>query len=650
MPVPALHGNWLAAIDQLPCGLVQFDDDGRLRSANRYLRSLLGLEPGQSGPDSFAKLLNPASRILYLTGVAATLKLRGEVSETYLVMRHSDGSDVPVLVNISRRTQEDGTLNTAVVLLIRDRKRLGDELLRARRSAEQIPGMVFQYLRHADGRGTFPYASDAIQEWFGVTPVQARESATAVLACVHPEDRDAFDTSLAHSARTSTRWTMQFRVRGPDGRERWLEAYASPQPYGRGAILWHGYAGDVTQRRALEGSLRDKEIAERASQAKSAFLARASHELRTPLNAVLGFAQLLSTDPDLQANPRQQRHIGFIEAAGRNLLELIDEVLDIEQIESGTIELELAPIDVGTLMRESASLLSLKAAQRSIDLSIRAPQTILAMGDGTKLLQCLNNLVNNAIKYNVDGGHVTLSADADGDRIRIEVHDSGIGMTSEQLEHLFEPFNRLGAERTRTEGSGLGLVITRGLVQKMGGHLLVSSEPGVGSCFGINLATPCVDQSTTAAGASGTPSVGSAKQRSGIPDTRAIRAGTTRQRHVLYVEDNPVNTMLMESIFERLPTSRLSSAETGADAETRTLADPPDLLLLDMQLPDTDGIALLARLRGFPGMREVPAVAVSADALPEGIEAARSAGFSDYWVKPLDLDRTLGQLMKLLSD
>jgi CheY-like chemotaxis protein len=184
----------------------------------------------------------------------------------------------------------------------------------------------------------------------------------------------------------------------------------------------------------------------------------------------------------------------------------------------------------------------------------------------------------------------------------------------------------------------------------MGGHLLVSSEPGVGSYFGISLAAPSVDQSTTAARASGMPSLESPIQSSDIPDTRAIRAGTTRQRHVLYVEDNPVNTMLMESIFERLPASRLSSAETGADAETRTLADPPDLLLLDMQLPDTDGIALLARLRGFPGMREVPAVAVSADALPEGIEAERSAGFCDYWVKPLDLDRTLGQLMKLLSD
>ena len=652
----ATHGAWLAAIDQLPCGLVQFEDDGRLRSANLFLKSMLGFDGGEPLPGSFALLLNPASRILYHTVVAATLRLRGDVSETYLVMRRSDGADVPVLVNIARRMHEGGTVNTAVVLLIRDRKRLVDELLQARRSAEQIPGLVFQYLLQPDGASTFPYASDAIQEWFGVTPAQARASAKAVLDCIHPEDRNALDISLAHSARTISRWTMQFRVRGPDGRERWLEAHASPQPHGQGAVLWHGYAGDVTQRRALEGSLRDKEIAERASRAKSAFLARASHELRTPLNAVLGFAQLLSTDPDLQANPRQQRHIGFIETAGRNLLELIDEVLDLEQIESGTIELELAPIDVVALLRESASLLALKAASRRIDVSVQDPQLVMAMADTTKLLQCLNNLLNNAIKYNVDGGRVTLSAVADGDRVRIDVRDSGIGMTPAQLDHLFEPFNRLGAERTRTEGSGLGLVITRGLVQKMAGQLHVSSEPGIGSCFSISLAGPSEAQQTgEVAVSSGRPAAGGVLSpaiaaMAGTPADPAVPAGRTRQRHVLYVEDNPVNTMLMESIFERLPASRLTAAETGADAETSALADPPDLLLLDMQLPDTDGIALLNRLRAYPALRQIPAVAVSADALAEGIAAARSAGFCDYWVKPLDLDHTLGQLMRLLAD
>ena len=432
---------------RLPCPLLSFDDGGRVRWANVPLRQVLGLAPDAPLPERFGDLLSPASRILFQSAVLPGLRLRGEVAERVLSLRCADGTDLPVLANFVREPCEGGAQVQAALMPMRDRKRLEDELLGARASAEQVPGVLFQLLRSPDGHLSFPFASRGIQALLGVTPAHARESAAPTLAQVHAQDRPRLMDSLAHSAEQLAPWRLEFRVAGADSEEpRWVEAQASAEARPGGAVLWHGYLHDVSERRALEQSLRERELAVRASQTKSAFLARVSHEMRTPLNAVLGFAQLLSTDPQLQVNTRQREHVSHIEAAAHSLLSLIDEVLDIERVEAGSMTLQLGAVPLDAVLHESADMLRLMAEPRSIGIDVRSEpaQGRQVLADRPKLLQCLNNLVSNAIKYNRDGGRVTLTADIVDGRVQIAVQDTGPGMSAEQISHLFEPFNRLG--------------------------------------------------------------------------------------------------------------------------------------------------------------------------------------------------------------
>ncbi len=636
--------------DQLPCGLVCFDDDGRLLAANPEMLRLLGYEPhtGDGTAQStvlgrtLSDLLTPASRILYLTGLFSTLKLRGRVSETYLVMRQKDGSDLPVLLNIERQMDASGARNLAVVLVIRDRKRLEDELLRARRSVEQVPGVIYQFLLRRDGSSCFPYANDVLQEVFGVTPAQAKQSAQTVFDRIHPDDLPRLLESVHQSATSLTRWNFQFRARGFNGTERWIEGRAGPQPQANGDVLWHGYLSDVSERHAMEALERDKELAVRANQAKGEFLARVSHELRTPLNAVLGFAQLLSRDPELILNRRQRDQMTHIDSAGRHLLALINEVLDIERIESDTVQVTVEPVFVESVAREATHLVEVLAHESGVDLTLDLEPGLWVLADAQKLLQCLGNLLNNAVKYNRPQGSVVLRARRDDTGVHLAVLDRGQGLSDDQRAHLFEPFNRLGAERTRAEGSGLGLVITRGLTERMGGRLEVSSKLGQGSCFTLHLS------------AADPPTVGDPAPAQWSSTNHAHLGFMDLQEapgsfHVLYVEDNPVNVVLMRGILESLSEVRCTDAPSGALGEALAMADPPALLLLDRHLPDTDGLELLAKLRKHPLLSDIPAVMVSADAMPEDIQQARAAGFVDYWVKPLNIAETQAAMVRFIG-
>jgi signal transduction histidine kinase/ActR/RegA family two-component response regulator len=637
--------------DQLPCGLLCFDDDGRLLAANREMLCLLGHAAAAMVDEtsaasvlgrSLSDLLTPASRILYLTGLVATLQLRGRVAESYLVMRHRDGTDLPVLLNVERQLHESGARNVAVVLVIRDRKRLEDELLRARRSVEQVPGVIYQFLLRRDGTACFPYANDVLQDVFGVTPAQAKLSAQPVFDRIHADDLPRLHKSIQESATLLQRWNFQFRVPGSDGVVRWIEGRAGPQPQTNGDVLWHGYLSDVSERHAMEGLAREKELAVRANQLKGEFLARVSHELRTPLNAVLGFAQLLAHDPELNLNRRQQAQMSHIDSAGRHLLALINEVLDVERIESGTVQVVVEPVCLGPLVQEAADLVGLLAQEQGITLSLDLEPQLWVLADGRKLLQCLVNLLNNAIKYNRPQGDVVVRARRDNSGVALAVLDGGLGLSDEQRAHLFEPFNRLGAERTKAEGSGLGLVITKGLTERMGGHLEVTSKPGKGSCFTLLLS-------------SATPTVTGRRPVAQWPGPRTAHSGFMELHdgretlRVLYVEDNPVNVVVMQGILAALPGVRCTDAESGAIAEALATAEPPDLFLLDLHLPDTNGLELLAKLRTNPRLSHIPAVMVSADVMPSDIGQALAAGFTEYWVKPLNVLETQAAIARLLG-
>ena len=274
------------------------------------------------------------------------------------------------------------------------------------------------------------------------------------------------------------------------------------------------------------------------------------------------------------------------------------------------------------------------ARLRGVELQLHCEESLVVRADAARLSQILANLLSNAVKYNRPHGRVDVQARREGDELRIDVCDTGLGMNEEQRAQLFQPFNRLGAERTHTEGTGLGLVITRDLIGLMGGRLQVDSEPGRGTRMSVLLPP-------------GAAATRSSPVLSPMPEAAMRPVG--RMARVLYVEDNAVNALLVEAMLQPLPDVSLRVAEDGAAALVSVRTEQPDLLLLDMNLPDIDGCALLADLRGVGGLDSVPAVAVSADAMPAQIERARRAGFHAYWTKPLDVSQVQRDVQRLLS-
>jgi PAS domain S-box-containing protein len=383
----------------------------------------------------------------------------------------------------------------------------------------------------------------------------------------------------------------------------------------------------IERKKTEEETRQAKEEADQANRAKSEFLSRMSHELRTPLNAILGFAQLLELS---NPSPRQRGQIEQILKGGRHLLTLINEVLDLASIEAGRIELSVEPINVHNLFHEVLDLIRPLASQRGISLRVYPELDAAAhvKADNQRLKQVLLNLVSNAVKYNVERGSVELSCqDVDPGFHRLTVTDSGPGITPENLKRLFTPFDRLGAETTTVEGSGLGLVLSKRLVEAMGGKLGVASTPGRGTTFWVDLAR-----------------ARAIEEPSGEVGHSALVAEDGLLQHpctVLYVEDNLDNLRLVEGILAYRPKVKLLSGLQGRLALDLARQHHPDLILLDVHLPDMKGDEVLRQLRAEPALRDIPVVVISADATANQIARLRAAGADDYLTKPIDVVRFL---------
>jgi PAS domain S-box-containing protein len=403
-------------------------------------------------------------------------------------------------------------------------------------------------------------------------------------------------------------------------------------------------ARDATALREAEKARMAADAAESANRAKTDFLSRMSHELRTPLNAVLGFAQLLLSNQKEPLTEGQTQQVEQVQQAGWHLLALINDVLDLSRVESGSLPVEpqpLAPVDV---LQEALQMARPQAQVRQIELyRLSAPSILpVVQADPLRLRQVLLNLIGNAIKYNRPGGWVRVSAEADIVRgqVSITVADNGLGMSPEQLTHLYEPFNRLGRERSNVEGTGIGLLLSRELVRLMKGELTVQSTAGQGTTIALTL--PMHAQAATAPVAGATPYVGGA---------RGTNADANWGGTVLYIEDNPVNQLLMEQLLSRCPTVTLHCEETGAQSLEWVRHNQPDLVLLDMQLPDMNGLEWMAKLRTqfqAEAREPMPVIAVSASAMPDDMQQARIAGVADYWTKPLILDQVVHDLSRWL--
>ena len=397
---------------------------------------------------------------------------------------------------------------------------------------------------------------------------------------------------------------------------------------GDGKLIGYLLIGaDNSERKRAESELHAAmAAAEKANQAKTDFLSGMSHELRTPLNAILGFAQLMESDASPQTLP-QKRNLGHILKAGWYLLELINEILDLALIESGKVTLSGEPVSLPEVMLESRAMIEPQALKRGIAMDFPAfDTTLFVKADRTRLKQVLINLLFNAVKYNRPGGSVSVTYTLQaGEAIRIDVRDTGAGLTEEQVAHLFQPFNRLGKESSAEEGTGIGLVVTKRLVELMGGTIGVHSAVGVGTEFWVVLGL--TDAPRLLSGDADHP-----RQPHPLP------ALDRPPRTVLYVEDNPANLELVEQLVARRSDLRLLSAPDADLGIEFARAYAPEIILMDINLPGISGLEALKLLRADPATAHIPVIALSANAVPRDIERALKAGFFNYLTKPIKVD------------
>ncbi len=442
---------------------------------------------------------------------------------------------------------------------------------------------------------------------------------------VHPDDLEIVGAAFVRMVSGGVHGIhLRYRVQHADGR--WITVDSRGQ-----AVLDHlgHFAGAVVVSRDITAALEfekrleaAREAAEKASGAKSDFLSRMSHELRTPLNSILGFSQLLQMDdlPVLHADG-----VDHILRAGKHLLDLIDEVLDIARIESGYLELAMVPVALAELVSDAVALTRpiAERAEVAVRVSIEPRSSVAVLADRQRLLQVLLNLLSNAVKYNRPGGHIDVSCEAiDRGRLRLAVADTGRGIRPGDLERVFEPFDRLGAEQSGVEGTGVGLALSKQLVERMGGTLGFDSVPEVGSTFFIDLPAASVERADH---------FGEAKI------VTAAAPALSKLFRVLLIEDNLTNLDLVERVLSRRPGVDVLAAMHGGLGLDLAREHVPDLILLDLHLPDMDGTAVLDRLQADDVTTGIPVALVSAEAPGPQVRALLGRGVVGHLLKPLDV-------------
>jgi signal transduction histidine kinase/ActR/RegA family two-component response regulator len=403
----------------------------------------------------------------------------------------------------------------------------------------------------------------------------------------------------------------------------------------------HGFIGilrDISERKRYELELvAAKNEAETANSAKSQFLASMSHELRTPLNAILGFAQLFEFDESL--NEDQKENIQEIHTAGKHLLQLINEVLDLVKIESNQLEISIEPIDISELLGEVIHLSTPLAQQGNISISfVNQAENIMVLADHLRLKQIFINLLSNATKYNRPDGNiiVEISNNVEQGKVKISITDTGYGISQDKIKYVFEPFNRLGAETGGIEGTGIGLVITKQLVESMNGNIGFESGKDKGCVFWVQLPVHSKLAIT--------------EQKKHINYKRPQESNTENTYTLLYVEDPPASQRLMKQILSLKKEYQLILASTAEEGLEIAYTQTPDLVLMDINLPGMNGLEAMKKIREHPGYKNIPIVALSANAMKHDIERGIQAGFDNYLSKPVNIGLLLQTLKDLLAD
>lgn len=542
------------------------------------------------------------------------------------------------------------------------------KLIRMSGTVQDITERVVAELHYRDIKERFEFAvegaGDGVWDWntqtnvmefsrlymemLGYAENELPNTADTWINSMHPDDLARVQNHLQEYLEgRSPVYSVELRLRCKDNSFKWILC--------RGTIVNRDIEGnplrligihsDITQRKDIEQSLiQAREEAENANRAKSQFLSSMSHELRTPMNAIMGFAQLLTMEIKQPLNDSQKENVNEILKAGDHLLELINEVLDLSKIEAGRIDLSMEDVLLGDAITESLQLILPLAEKRGISIKLFRGETEFTINefdvhqnvvraDYTRLKQVIINFLSNAVKYNSENGLITINCDKHGDNIRISISDTGQGLNREEQAQLFTAFNRLGAEKSEVEGTGIGLVITKNIVELMGGQLGVESETGVGSTFWFELPGGATSSIDTA------------------EDTASLeyKMELGNKRTILYIEDNPANLRLVTQLLGRLPNLHMWSAHEPMLGLELAEEYNPDLILLDINLPGIDGFEVLELLRQRDKTRHTPVIAISANAMPKDIEKGREAGFDDYITKPINIQKLLSAVEEKLK-
>jgi PAS domain S-box-containing protein len=619
-------------VETVESGIVIVNPNGQIEFANLAAERILGISrPGVTGrthDDASWRIMSVDGRPMPPDDlpVAQVLRTGSAVHDVELSVEQPSGARVRLSVDAAPLRDSGGAIVGVVASFtdVTDRKRA--EELRQQLAAivdssddailsETLDGLIVSW--NAGAERLYGYAAHEIvgSPLARLIPADRADEVKRVLDRIVGGERvDHFET---------------LRVR-KDGTQVPVSLTVSPLKNAEGAIAGASIiARDITDRMQAEETVRlAKEEAERANLAKSEFISRMSHELRTPLNAILGFGQLLEMD-DLPSG--QDKSVRQILKAGRHLLDLINEILDISSIESGRMALSSEPVNVGDALAEAMDLIRPLTLERTIqldDLGVGSDRHVLA--DRQRLKQVLLNLLSNAVKYNRDGGSVTVSVEVVRDGVlRVAVTDTGPGIPPASLDKLFMPFERLGAEHTGLEGTGIGLALSKRLVQLMGGEIGVESTPDQGSTFWIEM--PLVESPVERLALTG----------DAMPTLEDVNGDA---RTLLYIEDNLSNLELIQRILQRRPAFKLISTMQGGLGLDLAREHQPDLILLDVHLPDMLGDEVLRLLKEDPRTTKIPVVIISADATPGRVRRLLAAGAQDYLTKPIDVRRFLDVL------
>jgi len=583
---------------------------------------------------------------------ALVFKASRGIEDIYeLTYIRKDGSRFPAVVSVTALRDAQGTIigylligtdNTARKQAEAEQEQLGQRLRDQQFYTRSLFESNIDALITTDPSGIITDVNKQMEALTGCT----RDELIGAPFKVYFTDPERAETSikLVLSEKKLTNYELTARAR--DGKET-VVSYNATTFYDRDRKLQGVFAAarDITERNRLDQALQEKNVelesarslADEANLAKSEFLSSMSHELRSPLNAILGFAQLMESDPQ-PPTPVQKQNIAQILQAGWHLLKLIDEILDLAKVESGQVPLSPEPVSLAEVMLECQSMMEPQAQEQGIKMTFpRFDIPYFVHADRTRIIQVITNLLSNAIKYNKKRGKVEVKCtEITPGRTRVSIRDTGAGMNPEQLAQLFQAFNRLGQEAGGVEGTGIGLVVAKRLVELMGGVIGVESSVGVGSVFWFELISVAEPHLSIKVG-----------EKEEVTQLNAHRA--TQVHTLLYVEDNPANLKLVEQIVERLPDIKLLTAANGINGIEIAHVSQPDAILMDINLPDINGFEALRILRSDPVTAHIPIVAISANAMPRDIKRGIEAGFFRYITKPIKVNEFMEVLETALE-